>query len=157
MLKKLFAVSLIGASLTLAACSAPLVETNKPSETITASNLLQLQQSAWMLTHLGTTQVNTDTNATNLPSLQFDANNRVSGADGCNRIMGGYNAGLDTLSFTPLAGTRMACPDKNYVPEKFNQALAKVTHYQVYNKTLKLLDRSGNVLLQFENAVKPRA
>jgi copper homeostasis protein (lipoprotein) len=31
-----------------------------------------------------------------------------------------------------------------------------VTHYQVFGKTLKLLDRYGNLLIQLESAVQPR-
>ena len=155
MLKKLCAVAILGTSVIMTACSNNPV-TSTPSETITQSNLLQLQQSTWILTHLGNMQVTTKPSTTNIPSLQFSNDGRVSGADGCNRIMGSYNAGRDTLSLSQMASTRMACLDKNYVPEKYVEALNKVTHYQVYNKTLKLTDKNGNVLLQFTSAVQPR-
>ena len=40
--------------------------------------------------------------------------------------------------------------------QKFKEALSKVTHYQVYGKTLKLLDRHGNLLIQFETPTAAR-
>lgn len=155
MLKKLCAVAILGTSLVMTACSNNPVSST-PSETITQSNLLQLQQATWILTHLGNMQVATKPSTLNIPSLQLSSDGRVSGADGCNRLMGSYSAGRDTLSLSQLATTRMACQDKTYVPEKYVEALNKVTHYQVYNKTLKLTDKNGNVLLQFSSAVQPR-
>lgn len=155
MLKKLCAVGLLGVSLAMTACSNNPIATT-PSETITQSNLLQLQHGTWILTHIGTMQVTTKPTTTNIPSLQFSQDGRVSGADGCNRLMGSYNAARETLNLSQLATTRMACMDKTYVPEKYMQALNQVTHYLVYNKTLKLLDKNGNPLLQFKSAIQPR-
>ena len=50
----------------------------------------------------------------------------------------------------------MACLDNDGLDQKFKEALSKVTHYQVYGKTLKLMDRHGNLLIQLESAVQPR-
>lgn len=41
-------------------------------------------------------------------TLQLDAG-RVSGSDGCNRFTGAYSVEGDTLTFTQLATTKMAC------------------------------------------------
>jgi copper homeostasis protein (lipoprotein) len=54
-----------------------------------------------------------------------------------------------------MASTKMACID-NTLPNQFNTALANVTNYQVYNNTLKLLDRNGNLLVEFTRAKQPR-
>lgn len=70
--------------------------------------------------------------------------------------MGAYTAGNDTLLLSQLASTRMACINNGNIDQKYNEALSKVTHYQVFGKTLKLLDRHGNLLIQFESAVQPR-
>lgn len=78
----------------------------------------------------------------------------MSGADGCNRLMGQYTAGSDTLAFAQMAETMMACGNNTNVSQQFKQALAKVTNYQVYGKTLKLLDRNGNVLIQLSSSPK---
>ena len=153
MLKKIALAALLGSSLVLTACqSTP----STPSDTITQANLLQLRQSTWILTHIGRLEVRADTSVRNLPSLHFSSDNRVSGADGCNRIMGSYTVGRDTLNLSQLATTRMACLNNTAIPAKFNEALGQVTHYQVYNKTLKLLDRQGNPVLTFSSSVQPR-
>lgn len=153
MFKKIGLAALLGSSLVLAACqSTPTT----PSDSITSTNLIQLRQSTWVLTHIGSLEVRSDSSVRNIPSLQFGSDNRVSGADGCNRIMGSYSVGRDTLTLSQLASTQMACLNTTFIPAKFNQALGQVTHYQVYNKTLKLLDRHGNPLLTFSSSVQPR-
>lgn len=153
MLKHLAAVALLGSAVAFSGCET----LPTPGATVETANLVQLQNRTWIVTQIGNTAVRTESTAHNIPSLQFDsATQRVSGADGCNRIMGSYSAGRDTLTLSQMAGTRMACLNSNGIDQKFNEALAKVTHYQVFGKTLKLLDRYGNLLIQLESAVQPR-
>ncbi|OTG76148.1 META domain-containing protein [Acinetobacter sp. ANC 4169] len=153
MLKKFFAVGILGAAIALTACQS----TPNAASNIEAANLMQLQNRTWIVTYIGNTEIKTVATARNIPSLQFDAaSKRISGADGCNRIMGSYEAGRDTLVLSQMAGTKMACLDNNNLSEQFNAALAKVANYQVFGKTLKLLDRHGNVVLQFTSPVQPR-
>lgn len=153
MLKKLLAISIIAATLAVTGCET----VPNASATIETANLIQLQNKTWIATHLGNTEIKAAPTAHNIPSLQFDAaTKRVTGADGCNRIMGSYEAGRDTLVLSQMAGTKMACLDNNNVSQKFNQALDQVANYQVFGKTLKLLDRHGNVLIQFKSSVQPR-
>lgn len=151
MLKQLFVATTLSSALIMVGC-----ETMPTQDENVTSNLSQLQNRTWIATQIGNTTIKTAPTAHNIPSLQFDAEHRVSGADGCNRIMGGYNAGKDTLTFGPLAGTRMACRDNHGLDQQYNAALTKVTHYQIYGKTLKLLDKHGNLLIQYESAVQPR-
>lgn len=153
MLKKMFAVGILGAAIAFTGCQT----TPNAAPPIETANLVQLQNRTWIATHIGNTEIKTAPTAHNIPSLQFDAaSKRVSGADGCNRIMGSYEAGRDTLVLGQMAGTKMACLDSNNVAPQFNEALAKVANYQVFGKTLKLLDRHGNVVLQFSSPVQPR-
>lgn len=153
MLKKFFAVGILGAAIALTACQT----TPNAASNIEAANLVQLQNRTWIATYIGNTEIKTTATARNIPSLQFDAaSKRISGVDGCNRIMGSYEAGRDTLVLSQMAGTKMACLDNNNLSEQFNAALVKVANYQVFGKTLKLLDRHGNVVLQFTSPVQPR-
>ncbi|OTG64432.1 META domain-containing protein [Acinetobacter sp. ANC 3903] len=153
MLKKFFAVGILGTAIALTACQS----TPNATSNIEAANLVQLQNRSWIATYIGNTEIKTAATARNIPSLQFDAaSKRISGADGCNRIMGSYEAGRDTLLLSQMAGTKMACLDNNNLSEQFNAALVKVANYQVFGKTLKLLDRHGNVVLQFTSPVQPR-
>ena len=127
------------------------------SSSVTTANVAQLENRTWIATQIGNTPISTASTAHNIPSLQFDsATKRVSGADGCNRLMGSYEVKADKLNLSQMAGTRMACLDNAGLDASFNTALTQVTHYQVFNKTLKLLDRHGNLLIQLESAVQSR-
>lgn len=151
MLKKLTSVALFSSIITFVGCE------TMPNNQQSTQNLERLQNRTWIATQIGNTEIKTAPTARNIPSLQFDsASLRVSGADGCNRIMGSYQALGDTLTLSQMAGTKMACLDNGNINQAFNTALNKVTHYQVYAKTLKLLDNHGNLLIQFETAVQPR-
>ncbi len=123
-----------------------------PKAVMQQQNLALLQNKNWTLTQIGATEY---TAKTPVPTLQFDqATQRVSGTNGCNRIMGTYAIRNHQLSFGPLGSTRMHCPDQAQLTTQFNDAMAKVAGFQVFGHTLKLLDRHGNPVLQFttENA-----
>ena len=153
MLKKLLAMGLISASVAFTGCQSIADGVSN----IEKANLEQLQNRTWIVTHIGNNAISTSPTARNIPSLQLDsASNRVSGADGCNRIMGGFKAGRDTLSFSQMAGTQMACLNTGNVPQQFTSALSQVTNYHIEGKILKLLDNQGNVLVQLVNAIQPR-
>ena len=151
MLKKLMTATVIAMSLTAVGCATTQSST-KQQETL---NLLQ--NKTWILTHIGATEFKTDPSAHNVPSIQFDAaTQRVSGADGCNRLMGAYSINKDKISLSQLAGTQMMCMNTAELANRYNTALNKVAAFQVYDKTLRLLDEHGNPVLQFESAIQPR-
>lgn len=65
-------------------------------------------------------------------------NQRMSGSNSCNRIMGGYEIGEDnSLKFKKIASTLIACPG-NMLENFFNSALDKVVRYETDGKTLTL-------------------
>lgn len=151
MLKKTLSVALLGSALLFAGC-----QSTPSSSAAEVNNLQMLQNRTWIATQIGAQSIKTNPSAHNIPALQFDeATKRVSGADGCNRLMGTYQATGNTLVLSQMASTKMACID-NTLPNQFNTALANVTNYQVYNNTLKLLDRNGNLLVEFTKAKQPR-
>ena len=154
MLKGFLALSILASVLGLAACQS--VPPDTPKTTVTANNLVKLRQSGWVLTHVGNTAVPNLQEPRQMAHLQFNDDARVFGADGCNRVAGSYRAGADTLNFEQMITTRMACLNNNQLDVAFNSAITHVTHYQVYADTLKLLDRYGNVLLQFKAIAKSR-
>ncbi|RLP77483.1 META domain-containing protein [Mycetocola tolaasinivorans] len=55
---------------------------------------------SWVAETPGTGQV---------PALNLEAGGKLSGNDGCNALIGTWTIEGDTLSFDPLASTRMAC------------------------------------------------
>ena len=155
MLKKYFGITLLGAMIALSGCETMPTQTS--ASQISAINQANLVQRTWTATQLGNSMLKTEANRQNLPYLNFDAATQtVTGSDSCNRITASYAAGRDTLQLGQLATTRMACLNNNNLDQKFHEALNKVTHYQVYGKTLKLLDRHGNLLIQFETPTAAR-
>ncbi|ENV69249.1 MULTISPECIES: META domain-containing protein [Acinetobacter] len=155
MLKKYFGITLLGAMIALSGCETMPTQTS--ASQISAINQANLVQRTWTATQLGNSMLKTEANRQNLPYLNFDAATQtVTGSDSCNRLSGSYVAGRDTLQLGQLATTRMACLNNNNLDQKFHEALNKVTHYQVYGKTLKLLDRHGNLLIQFETPTAAR-
>lgn len=155
MLKKYFGITLLGAMIALSGCETMPTQTS--ASQISAINQANLVQRTWTATQLGNSMLKTEANRQNLPYLNFDAATQtVTGSDSCNRINASYTAGRDTLQLGQLATTRMACLNNNNLDQKFHEALNKVTHYQVYGKTLKLLDRHGNLLIQFETPTAVR-
>ncbi|MFV5500763.1 META domain-containing protein [Acinetobacter towneri] len=155
MLKKYFGITLLGAMIALSGCETMPTQTS--ASQISAINQANLVQRTWTATQLGNSMLKTEANRQNLPYLNFDAATQtVTGSDSCNRLSGSYVAGRDTLQLGQLATTRMTCLNNNNLDQKFHEALNKVTHYQVYGKTLKLLDRHGNLLIQFETPTAAR-
>ncbi|PJG44789.1 hypothetical protein XA39_00770 [Acinetobacter tandoii] len=151
MLKKTLSVALLGSALLFTGCQ------STPTSSATEMNNLQmLQNHTWIAIQIGSQMIKTNPSSRNIPALQFnEATKRVTGADGCNRLMGTYQATGDTLVLSQMASTKMACIDST-IPNQFNAALANVTNYQVYNNTLKLMDRHGNLLIEFASAKQPR-
>lgn len=151
MFKQILMTSVIGSSVLFTAC------TNMPDQGNTTVDVVQAQllDRNWTVTYIGNTEiVKTSQAVQTLPSLMLEsATQRFSGTDGCNRIMGSYQLTNKGLVFGQMASTRMAClnPSNQQVAAAYNEALAKVSAYQVYHKTLKLLDRHGNVVMQLSS------
>ena len=144
MLKKIALATAITTTLLMTGCVTS-------QSAIQQKNIELLQNKNWSLTHIGATEYKVDPTAHNSPSLQFDATQRLSGADGCNRIMGSYVVKKHEINLGQLASTKMMCQNTAELSNKFNEALNKVAGYQVYGQTLKLLDRNGNPVLQFKS------
>ena len=154
MFRKSFTVGLFMSSIVIAGCQ---TMQDDLSSSITTANKIQLENRTWIATQIGNQPISTQATDRQIPSLQFNSStHQVSGSDGCNRVMGSYEAKADKLNLSAMAATRMACLGDPQLNQAFHEALQHVTHYQVFNKTLKLLDRHGNLMIQFESAVQPR-
>jgi heat shock protein HslJ len=83
----------------------------------------------WLVTSLAGSPVATDGQAA---SIAFTLDGKVSGSTGCNRFMGGFALTGETLTFGPLAGTRMACPEALMQQEsRMFELLAAVRGFQI--------------------------
>jgi putative lipoprotein len=74
------------------------------------------------------------------PHLRFSADNRVSGATGCNTLGGGYERTGDQLRFGDLFSTKMACVEENRMAQetRFMSALGRVDRFVVSGDGLTL-------------------
>jgi heat shock protein HslJ len=84
-------------------------------------------------------------------TLRFDTDsNRVSGFSGCNRAAGGFTLTGDSLTFSPLAMTRMMCTEGMELERSFADVIGATRTHRLTGDTLELLDGSGAVAARFE-------
>ncbi|MCP9887021.1 META domain-containing protein [Cyanobium sp. ATX 6A2] len=84
--------------------------------------------------------------------LLFDPDSeRVSGSGGCNRLMGGFELEGDSLRFSPLASTKMACTPAvmDFETDVF-RALEQVRGWRIEGTGLTLLGEGGTSLLRYQ-------
>ncbi|MGV8835320.1 META domain-containing protein [Cellvibrio sp.] len=124
-----------------------------PAETPSPPNG-ELLNTYWKLVLINDTEVTVADNQRE-PHITFNAENRVSGSDGCNRLMGSYLLEGDTLTLGEMAGTKMACAEGAEQTQAFNEALTKVAAYTVHGDQLELRDDTGLVVARFKAVALP--
>jgi heat shock protein HslJ len=71
---------------------------------------------------------------------------RMGGKSGCNRYTAGVTVSDDTLTFSPIAGTRMMCPDPQMaVEDAYLRALDSVNRYDEQGDRLLLFYAHGQL------------
>ncbi|WP_244284201.1 META domain-containing protein [Agromyces badenianii] len=70
------------------------------------------------------------------PSLALAGDGKLTGTDGCNRLMGTWTAEDDAIAFTDVASTRMAC-------EGVDTWLSNLATGTIAGETLTVLDADG--------------
>ena len=91
----------------------------------------------------------------NRPYLRFNQRDqRFSGNDGCNQIMGTYQATANSLKLSAIASTRRACLSGDDLNNGgFVKALSATQSYQLEQDRLLLLDQQQQVLLTFSKSI----
>lgn len=83
--------------------------------------------------------------------LVLGEDGRVSGSTGCNRLMGSYRLEGDTLTFSRLASTRMACPgDMAMLEQAWLAALSETAHYSIADQSLELQNAEDRALVELK-------
>ncbi|WP_210521696.1 META domain-containing protein [Hymenobacter terricola] len=110
----------------------------------------------WTLTEAAGQPV-TSTGDAREAHLLFFPPSRLSGATGCNRLTGTFElTGTGQMKFSPLATTRMMCPEPAAAAEtRFVQALGTVKTYYVTDAALEL--RDGTAVVARFRAAPPNA
>lgn len=104
----------------------------------------------WKLTQLGEAPVTAQDNQREAHLVLHEEEQRLAGATGCNRLMGGYRLDGQALSFERPATTLMACPQGMDTERAFLDALGRVAAWEVEGQTLTLKDAGGSALARFE-------
>lgn len=84
------------------------------------------------------------------PHVVFNAEGRLSGSDGCNRLMGGYEVEGRRIELSELATTMMACPQGMEQADQFRAALGRAATYRIAGSHLELYNDDGDLLARFE-------
>ena len=136
-MKRLPAVLLLGLALT--ACGGGTGPTSSAGD---------VQGTSWTLVSINGEPPSADP----APTLTFDDARNVSGSAGCNTYTGSATVEGSSISFSPLASTRMACPDAAVTAQEtaFLAALGEVEAYAMDSQGRLVLE--DGVVLVFEPA-----
>lgn len=141
-------------TVTPASAAAALAEEVKQAKEAETDNTVDLVNSYWKLIELNNSKTTVSDNQRE-PHIVLDAENRVSGSDGCNRMMGSYTLDGNKLTLGQMAGTKMACMDGMEQSAAFNEALTKVATYSLKGDQLDLQDNSGQIIARFKSVALP--
>jgi heat shock protein HslJ len=77
---------------------------------------------------------------------EADGGLRMGGKSGCNRYTAGVTISGDALTFSPIAGTRMMCPDPQMaVEDAYLKALESASRYEEQGDQLVLFYAHGQL------------
>jgi heat shock protein HslJ len=83
-------------------------------------------------------------------TLEFTTTDQVAGTGSCNRFTGGVTIAGNSISFGPLAATRMACGDEiNAQEAEYFKALEAAQRYVVDGNTLTIYTKAMDAPLLF--------
>ena len=107
-----------------------------------------LEGQSWILTQMlsagGQTQI-LDVGV----SAEFDGTT-ISGNAGCNSYHASYEASGNEISFGPVAGTKMACPEAETSTEsRYLLLLEGVATFETSGRSMSMSDAHGTPVLQF--------
>jgi len=84
------------------------------------------------------------------PHLVFREDGRVTGSDGCNRLIGVFELDNSSMDISQLATTRKACLEGMGEAKRFAELLDEISRYRIIGQHLEMLDSSGTLRLFFE-------
>jgi copper homeostasis protein (lipoprotein) len=103
----------------------------------------------WKLTRLAETSVLPIAEARE-PHIELAGEGRLSGSDGCNRLMGDYQIEGRRIQFSEIATTKMACPQGAEQAGQFRTALERAARYRLSSSHLEIYNAEGELLARFE-------
>ena len=126
----------------------PMQRVAAPEKTDTKPDR-ELTNTYWKLTALRGQPVKTRDHQREAHIILQTDNHRIVGSGGCNRLMGGYGLQGNTVDFSKIASTQMACVEGMEQETAFFQVLQGTRTWKIQGDTLELLDESGAKLASF--------
>ena len=122
-----------------------------PASPPTATSTATLVNTYWKLVRLDGEAVEVKDDQREPYFVLHSEEQRVGGYSGCNRLTGSYAASEDSLTFSQMGGTMMACAEGMELERAFLDALGKVARFRIEGETLEVFDASGASLALFES------
>ena len=110
----------------------------------------ELLDTRWKLTDIADEPVVLVENQREPHLVLYSQEGRVNGFAGCNRFNASYEIDGQSITFGPMATTRMACMHGEGIERAFLDALGKTATLRHQGLHLELLDEEGTVLARFE-------
>ena len=148
------AASSVASSVMYEASSIAVSSMESTEQDATLSEPAALLNTHWKLVVLDSTDVVASINQPE-PHLMFSTDNRVTGSDGCNNLMGTYTLEGDKLTLGEIAATKMACQEGGEQADALQKALEKVSNFTIHADQLELRDETGLVLARFRAVAQP--
>ena len=110
----------------------------------------ELEDTYWKLTRLGNRPVLPGERQREPHLVLRSEDHRVSGFGGCNQIMGSYTVEGESISFSPVASTMMACAEGAETERAFFAALESVRSWRLAGQHLDFYDEAEELVARFE-------
>ena len=104
----------------------------------------------WTLVSLGEDDGPLEETARPVTLRLDESSGRATGYGGCNSYGGPFTLSGASLSFGPIAMTRMACRVGMATEQRYAEALTTVARYRLESSRLVLLDAGGKTVATFE-------
>lgn len=114
---------------------------------------MPLVGTTWQLTTFATADVVSSVIGDTEITAMFSADHTVAGSAGCNRFSATYTSTGTTLSFSPLATTKLGSAGDVMAQESaFVDAMGAVASFSIQGERLLLLDDDSSLLLSFDGS-----
>jgi heat shock protein HslJ len=108
-----------------------------------------LQNTYWKLLELNGTPARSPEGSREIHLILATAESRAHGFAGCNNFFGTYELGEDSLSFSAVGSTMMACPEGMDTEQSFLQTLGAATRAEISGQIMSLY-ADDRLLARFE-------
>lgn len=120
-----------------------------PGESCAPSAHASLAGTYWKLVEVDGVAVSTEEGAREAHMILEVGEGRVRGHAGCNNLFGAFSAEGDSLGFSGLGSTMMACPAGMETEQAFLQALGETSRFEISGESLRLF-AGDRLLARFE-------